>query len=753
MTKQEIQAIIDEINALEGEEKQAAIDAFKKIADARKAGDGTLPQEMEIEEDPDLIDPESENDITDGEDADIEDPEDVLRHKKRMSDDVEDEEEDEEPADDDDGMSSSSGGKSKDSDDDESDDDSDDDESEDGESGEESDDDSDDSSSKGKSGSKDDDEKSNGNGGDDEDDEESDEEGDDEAEDDKEGKGKGKDKYEPTDEEKKAQSDLADMLQDIFGDDFEKDETSAEDDDEDEDEEDDDDFGLPIGRGNKSGEDESGDEEGESADDEENDDESDGDDEDGDEAMPHGHEGDRIDYGKEDPVHSEEGEDEEGESDYGDGEWKETSSEGRHLTEPGQEADDEEDEDEYDFSGETGIGADDFKDKEKEEKKKNEFFRRKLTISRLNSALGRAREIADAAKNEGLELHEADANSYKKIAEAERMLQELIDQYEKDLAAGEPSDAEEFDDKVAAILDIIEAETDEEAMKRTKDKEDRVAEIEKDEEKTTISDLEAEDNDNRRADPNSEENKKKAEREKARLDAENKKKMKGKTGQGAFGGGSTRTMQQLKIDLEDALSEQVDIMEREYFTDTSWSRLDRHHPDLLTPGEFEDERRVPVKMMPTIDVYIDQSGSWGDDDVKKVLDALKSIDDLVYDETTNPEGKVILNVYYFGYQVLSQDKDTARSEAGGESWDLCIENILSEPETKNVIFVTDDDIKHDYGVYGAHGCINGPKAHIDGFVWWIWKNNYERVPAATRALTGDLGYKEYILSNERHWWR
>lgn len=785
MTKQERQAIIDEINSLEGEEKQAAIDAFKKIAEARKSGTGVLPQELEIEEDPDLIDPESNDTIVDGEDADIEDPDNVLRDKKTMSDSVPTDDDEEEDEDDDEEGPSGSGSSSEDEDNSDNGDSDGDDSEEDEDS-----DDMEDDSNDGENSDDEEDDTSNGNGSQDDDDDDSEGASQDDEEESEEGDGEydaddvddednvrnpedeepedeeaedeeESDSEEFTDEEEQAIKDMDDMLRNMFGKDFEKDpEEDPEDDEEgsgggsDDEDDSEDDEESDDSRNNSTAENDADENEEES---EEGDDDAESSDfgNDDDTELPDDDMDNAPDFDERDDSSGNENtpvqdKGEERESNYDDVDFQtpgidnpdeptqsDDESDGEADEDESDDEPDEDDEDEYDFSQETGINADDFEDKEKKEKTANEFFRRKLTISRIKSALDRAKEIADSVKEESLELTEADANSYKKLAEAERILQELIDQYEKDLAAGELSDADEFDDRVNAILDIIENETGDAAMSRTQDKDDRVKEIEKDEEQSAYSEINAEDNANRKLDPQSPENKKKADR----------KKMKAKPGGGIFGRARpASTMRQLKIDLEEALKEQVEVAEREYFTDNSYAYLDRHHPDLMSPGEYEDVRLIPSKLMPTVDVYIDQSGSWGDDEVKKVLDALKSIEDLVYDEKTNPEGKVILNVYYFGYQVLSPDIEVARARCWGESWDLCIDNILSEPETKNVIFVTDQNILYDYGVYGAHGCIEGKHARVEGFVWWIWKDVYNTVPQATEALVGELGCKEYVLS-------
>ena len=82
------------------------------------------------------------------------------------------------------------------------------------------------------------------------------------------------------------------------------------------------------------------------------------------------------------------------------------------------------------------------------------------------------------------------------------------------------------------------------------------------------------------------------------------------------------------------------------------------------------------------------------------------------------EGYLTINIYYFS-KILSQDQEAARREGSQEWWDLVIDNIDAAPKAKNVIIMTDDDIGHDYGYAGHHGCRNGKGTIVDGCVWYL----------------------------------
>lgn len=804
MTTQEKQRLIDYINQLEGEEKQAAIDALQTILDARQSGGpGALPPEMEVEEDPDLIDPQSANRISQ-DDADIDDPDHVLDRKQHVHDEDEDEEENDE-----DNNSSSSSSSSSDSDSDDDNENKDD---------SENDEDSDENSSSSKANSKQN-KKNNKNNKSSEDDkdesessidddlkkkidklkkeneengvnefgeeEDSDDENNgkgqnDEDEDDSEGDSDGKDDESDSDSESDGDSDSDSDEEDSKSsknkNNKNKNKSSEDSEDEDEsdewggggddewpdptDEEDESDEEGSSGKDGDSEEDDSeeGDSEGDSDKDPfDNDDWPDPDSDDEDESGSQGdEEGDEEgdDDGDDGDDGDESGNDESdkkpdrssdssasGKDDLDSSHYNDPQADGSLNNHEDEEEKDDfsdlfnpEQDDEVDMSDETGLDAGAFADKEAEEQKRSEFFRRKITLERLRKAMERAKAMADNYQ-ESVALTELDKNSAKKLASLDKLLQELEQQYAEDLNNGTPSDADDFNEKVNDIITGLEEETGRDVIQQTKDKD------------TRVKDLEAENND-----PTANKELEDEDAENNRLSKElNQKKQKPKRKPMPAPTNVTGSMRQFKIDFEEAVREQVDIWDREYYQEFSYARVDRHHDDLVSPGEYEDMRFVPISERINIDCYIDQSGSWNDWHVEQVKQALASIKDLVYDENDNPDGKVVLNLHYMGEGVLSDDISVARSRANGLCWGLAMRDIKSEPMSKNVIFVTDHDIDRDDGVPGGHGVLYSTGveagATVEGYVWWIWRdNNYGgRSHIAPQKLKGLTGNKEYVL--------
>ena len=361
----------------------------------------------------------------------------------------------------------------------------------------------------------------------------------------------------------------------------------------------------------------------------------------------------------------------------------------------------------------------DGKESEKE-KKDAEIFRRKVELSGAIKQLKRAKKKIDDG---AVEATEAQKEKIKELAEeAEEKLRELTD----DPDSVEKMSAAEFNDFINKALDAA----DELGVRHSKiDQKARIKKI-KDAavDEFAGDEVEAEDAANRLKDPEFQKMKaREREKERIRREAEEAEREPG----GTFRGG----IESFKADLKKAIGDQLgDSIEIE---DPTYAIVNRHHEDddIAVPGYRIDE--IQDENKPSIDIYFDQSGSWGDEEVRKGMAAVADI--LKLDE----QGLLDANIYYFS-ALLTQDQELARRNGRYECWDLVIENINAAPKTKNVIIMTDTDIGYDWGVKGCHGCIRGPGTAVDGCVWFLWKNG-RRVPEASKKLRGKKGTFEYSV--------
>ena len=119
----------------------------------------------------------------------------------------------------------------------------------------------------------------------------------------------------------------------------------------------------------------------------------------------------------------------------------------------------------------------------------------------------------------------------------------------------------------------------------------------------------------------------------------------------------------------------------------SYSRLNPTYAgsELLMPGQAYFDK----KETPKIQVYFDQSGSWGSSEVDKGLSGLESL------TTFERKGKIkILPPLYFSNK-LHDNADDARAEKGTHGFPYVLQDIkskLASGEVNNVIIMSDDDL-------------------------------------------------------------
>lgn len=334
----------------------------------------------------------------------------------------------------------------------------------------------------------------------------------------------------------------------------------------------------------------------------------------------------------------------------------------------------------------------------------------------------RRRQIGEASAVKDIAKQILKKHADELTAEQKEQIEKIIEEMDSILDNPEPMEAEEFDDKINKALDIVDKIVDVKYFDDEENKE-RLTDIERDLMDPIYADeLEMEDESNKAEDPT-------AKKLKAR-EAEKKRIKDLADKEAAAGIGS---LEKFKQDLKQAIGEQIgkwqDVEEPTY------AKVDRHHEDddMVSPGYYIDE--IPEEEKPSVDVYIDQSGSWRDSDVRIALNAVAELLKFEEDELLD------LNIFYFS-EFLSTDRAYARAHGRYECWDLIIEQICAKPKTKNVVMITDDDIGINWGAPGCHGCKVGPSTTVDGCVWFLWKNG-SREPVAAAKLRGKQGTFQY----------
>lgn len=193
--------------------------------------------------------------------------------------------------------------------------------------------------------------------------------------------------------------------------------------------------------------------------------------------------------------------------------------------------------------------------------------------------------------------------------------------------------------------------------------------------------------------------------------------------------GSFKTVADFKINFYRAIKDQVEEIEQD---DQSWSVINRRHDGTDRVVRGNKNERLPNNLIPTIDIYIDCSGSWEDDDIKVGEDIVGYV--LEFEQ----KKQIKTNLYYFSNHIFGT-KDAARAEGGTNAWDLILENIKAN-KTKNVVVLTDADMGWDAS--------RGAKCLVDGCVWLIWKNgvNSQEIP---KHLIGKRGNYQYEFKSSR----
>lgn len=162
----------------------------------------------------------------------------------------------------------------------------------------------------------------------------------------------------------------------------------------------------------------------------------------------------------------------------------------------------------------------------------------------------------------------------------------------------------------------------------------------------------------------------------------------------------------------------------------TWSKLPRRSIDgVLKKGQ---QNLPEVKTVPTIDVFIDRSGSWDAAELEVSQKAIEGI------QTFVNKGKLHLNVYYFDDNVSKTFSGLRHGStmAWGD-----IMHTINNNGSRNVLIITDGDMNSR----GHHGL----RIEVPGHVWFLWRRNETGLSFAPRLpqeLTGAQGTDQYEFS-------
>ncbi len=190
---------------------------------------------------------------------------------------------------------------------------------------------------------------------------------------------------------------------------------------------------------------------------------------------------------------------------------------------------------------------------------------------------------------------------------------------------------------------------------------------------------------------------------------------------------SSMSQSKLKDDIFATIADQVRKYEQE---EDTWQMPNRRYeddPTMVVKGKRMEE--VNRQDIPTIEVFLDYSGSWSTEDLIKGRDVVADLQEFVDD------GKLILNIFYFTDDIATTPEG-ARAKGGGTSgWGHIVNQVISSG-AKNVMIMTDSDMD----TWGDHS----KKVLVDGCVWYLWKNGI-KAPNLPKELRGRIGTLEYNM--------
>lgn len=124
---------------------------------------------------------------------------------------------------------------------------------------------------------------------------------------------------------------------------------------------------------------------------------------------------------------------------------------------------------------------------------------------------------------------------------------------------------------------------------------------------------------------------------------------------------------------------------------------------IIRPGRMIDDNTK----IPKINVYFDQSGSWGESDIRQGEEAIGILNNYV------DRGEIEINLYYFANHIHDTPEPARKEQGTGAGADLIYHIMSTKPD--NVIVMTDSD-------FDAWGDIlEAPEIKVPGAVWLLFR--------------------------------
>lgn len=201
----------------------------------------------------------------------------------------------------------------------------------------------------------------------------------------------------------------------------------------------------------------------------------------------------------------------------------------------------------------------------------------------------------------------------------------------------------------------------------------------------------------------------KAKRDKARKEAEEARR--------AEQASSMGTLADFKLTLEKFIKNEL-ADERQ----TTYSKLNKKYArsGLIKPGVT----RHGQGKIPSMNVYFDQSGSWGPSDIQAGEQAVATL------RKYEKEQKIKIFVYYFATNI-----STTPSGIGGGTDCVNVVEHIAQTRPDNVIIMSDDD---------GQGQKYPGTARVPGAVWFLWRNSSS--PDFRRHVVGRKENKQFMIN-------
>lgn len=190
---------------------------------------------------------------------------------------------------------------------------------------------------------------------------------------------------------------------------------------------------------------------------------------------------------------------------------------------------------------------------------------------------------------------------------------------------------------------------------------------------------------------------------------------------------SFKSLEDFKLNFYSAINNQVEILRQELQT---YDEINNEYESENIIMKADVMKEVEDEAIPSVDVYFDVSGSWGEEEIKigqKAIASVKAFEDA---------GELKMNIFYFSNGVgTTIDGTHSQYGYGTHAWSDILQNI-KVTGAKNVLIMTDSDMN---GLAPNYGSLK-----VEGCVWYLWKNG-EAAPNCAARLTGKAGTWQYMF--------